>query len=54
MNKGDLIAQVAETAGLTKSQASDAVNGLYSMQSRLLLKQETKLLLLDLVHSQLT
>ena len=36
MNKGDLIAQVAETAGLTKSQASDAVNGVFdAIQSTL-------------------
>ena len=30
MNKGDLIEKVADAAGITKAQASDAVNGVFS------------------------
>ena len=30
MNKGDLIEKVADAAGITKSQASDAVNAVFS------------------------
>ena len=30
MNKGDLISKVAEAAGITKAQAGDAVNAVFS------------------------
>jgi len=36
MNKGDLIEKVADAAGLTKGQATDAVNGVFdAIQSTL-------------------
>lgn len=40
MNKGDLISAVADSAGLSKSQASDAVNAVFSTIQGALAKGE--------------